>query len=338
MQTERREFLESKLTGSPQNTLDNAKELRALAKGIVYAEDFDRIKPGKVGLELEFIEIGRAHSNGTVQYKGMPRLPDTWELGYDTAQLNNLEFRRTNSITALEFNAEYLQDLSELGIYMGMYAQGISSLHLHLDKNRHPEGKWLGEILTTDYTKVGLREDTEHNTTEIRALLAPGAGYNLRVGSIANAIAMYIYASDSPLGCDNAEQQMKMTGQESLEDITSAHLAKYIASPTGRLAALKVIEDQTMFKALNPFALASGIRHEDRSQLVKAFQNIPLDEYHEDLVASLDRISISTNAMTATQVELIMSDNHGDGLELAIGASLRPFWRDKDLREVVRTR
>ncbi len=328
-QNERRESMRERLTGTPQNILDNSEELRKLARGIILAEDLDKIKPGKVGMEVEFAEVGRS-SEDAVQLEGMPLLPRGWKLKTDTIQLTNLEIVKETSEESLLYGSSYLQDLNELGLYMGQYAQGQSSLHLHFDSRVHRDGIYLGGILTSADYPLGVRQSYRHRTNEVRATLVPGAGYELRVGSIANVISMYNHTSSNVVTSEVNTDLLHLNGTESIEDIALATMARYTNEPTGRLAAIKTLEDPVLFKALNPFALAGSIEPQYRHAFAEKFSRTKLGWYQTDLGKILLEI---TNTVNPGEVEAKLQDIADIDTDYARSAytMLKPFWRDLDI-------
>jgi hypothetical protein len=247
-QMERRERLLSHLGGDAQQMVEMYPQLKDLVKGLVCSVDLKNPPAGRVGVEIEF-------GLGTTNILDEPSRFNIYD---DPTE--NREVSRDIDSTVLDEN--YLRDLGELAMYLKDGATHISSLHLHLDRDQHPYKPDIGALLGNE-TGSTVEESYDKNTWEVRGLLPPAHGNDLDPACIADIIQFYISASAESANPRGALRLPEGTDPK-LEQIIFAHICRFVSSPEGRMAALKVLEHPLVLRAVDPRVLIANFAEEDQ--------------------------------------------------------------------------
>jgi hypothetical protein len=261
-QAERRKKMLSLLNGDSRKMLEMYPYLKDLARGVVCSLDVKNPPMGKVGVEIEF---GLKTKNSSRNISGFNTYDD----------FSNREISR--NILSVDLNEQYLKDFTTLAMYFKDGATHISSLHLHLDRNMHPNKPSVGDMLG-NVVGLTVEKSFDKNTWEIRGLLPPAQGNELDPACIADIIQLYISASEEE---PKTQDVLKLSeGMEpELEQFIFAHICRFISSPEGRLAALKVIEHPLVLRGVDPSSLIDDFAQEDQDKVYNLFKRVLVGKY-----------------------------------------------------------
>lgn len=272
-QMERRKLMLSLLGGDAQQMAEMYPQLKDLVKGLVCSVDPKNPPTGRVGVEIEF-------GLGTTSSFDEPSRFNT----YDDPN-GNREVSRDLDSTGLDEN--YLRDLGELAMYLRDGATHISSLHLHLDRDQHPHKPDVGAFLG-NRTGWTVEKRGNKNTWEVRGLLPPAHGNDLDPACIADIIQFYISASAESANPRGAIRLPESTDPE-LEQIIFAHICRFVSSPEGRMAALKVLEHPLVLRAVDPKVLIESFAEEDHEIVYQVLKRGPVGKYAEHSLKMIGR-------------------------------------------------
>ena len=280
-QADRREKLLSLLSADPQTLFNNFQELQKLARGLVCSVNPINPPTGKIGIEIEYGQGGEEIE--------LPR----FDIGSDG---DNLEIKR--SFRNIDFNQEYLRDLSILGRYLQEKASHISSFHLHLDRNDFPEVPGLGNLLgNLDGLEI---EENDVGTWEVRGLVAPSLGNKLDPACIADIIQLYT-AAGTPLKLkEHPLLSVSDDSKLSVDQIIFGHICMNLDYPEGRLAALKALEHPLALKAVDPQSLIDNFNREYVESVFNLLSRDLMGRYaHKRLVGAAKIYGFSTKHFEA---------------------------------------
>ncbi len=292
-QMEKREMMLNALIGDAEELAERYAELSEQAKGLVCSVDVQTPHEGKIGVEIEFGNEPRLALMGK---------PLRFELYRD---MGNMEVAR--SIDFINLDSTYLADLSELAAYLKDGATHISSLHIHLDRDVHKHEPIIGQLLANTWGSAIYRSH-DKNTWEIRGLLPPSKGKELNPADIADIVQLYIVASTvDPYDTDNLPPPVKLPKgiEPTFEQLTFTHICRYISSPEGRLAALKVLEHPLVLRGISPQSLIESFHRQSQYAVYKTLDRTLLGNYAEN---ELDMISIFYNFRRVSKGEKLSED------------------------------
>lgn len=261
-QLERREKILSLLSGDAEKMTEMYPYLKDLARGLVCSVDLKNPPSGRVGVEIEF-GLGRTAALGSPSGFRTYRDVGNWEI---SRNLGNTKLDET-----------YLRDLGILAMYLRDGATHISSLHLHLDRDQHPHEPNMGFLLGNVMSST-VRKSHDKNTWEVRGLLPPAQGNELDPACIADIIQLYINASAEsldPKGTIRLPEGM----DPALEQIIFAHICRFVSTPEGRLAALKVLEHPLVLRGVDPKVLMEDFVEEDQKKVYQALKSGLVGKY-----------------------------------------------------------
>lgn len=243
-----REELLSFLSLPPQSLFGNFTDLRALSKDLLLASS--PLQEGKIGIEVEFKGKGKLTAD-----------PLGWTTGEDGACY---EVRRDKD--QLEYGHTYQQSLHNLYRFLRDNAlhstNGLStSLHIHLDRQRHTYPPILGELLLgrTEWEEPIRNNDL--GTHEVRGLIPPSFGAAIPPAPLANVIALLIEGSRK---VGSSGPLLELGGMKvSEEQILWGHLCRVLEAPEARLAALKVLSTTPSLSLYNPSVVMGSYKPGD---------------------------------------------------------------------------
>lgn len=131
------------------------------------------------------------------------------------------------------------------------------SLHIHLDRQLHPHGPYLGRLyeLGKSHGKHNVHEN-DIGTWEIRGNAIPRAGDVLQPARIEDLIEMYLQATKIET-IKSTSSKIKPNGSTiSYSKLIFGHIASYLPTAEGRLALLMSLHDPRTLRAVNPMAFA----------------------------------------------------------------------------------
>jgi hypothetical protein len=266
-QEEKRENILELLSGDPNKMIEMYPHLRDLAKGLVCSMNVKNPLRGKVGVEIEFGGLEITDSLGKPPRFDFYQDPD-----------GNEEVSR--SFEFIELDARYLSDLEKLATFLRDGATHISSLHLHLDRDRHPVSPEMGSLLG-NMEDLTILQGRLKNTWEVRGMVSPSRGKELDSACVADIIQLCIVASTEYLNPEGTIQLPEETAP-TVEQIIFAHICRFVSSPEGRLAALKILEHPLALRAVNPETLLRNFTREDQARVYPVLKSGLFGKYAEN--------------------------------------------------------
>ncbi len=268
---------------SNQECFDQARSLLRKARSLVYSGDPTAIDPGKVGMEIEYKGYG-------LELRGNPRgLSEMWTLGTDIYQ----ELRRTD--VSLDHKT-YPASLSENHRWLQGMAKNVLALHFHLDQGIHPNPPDMGGLYGYfDPSRSWLQDNTDLNTWEMRNANIWEKEVPLHPGRVEDMVRLYIRLA--------AQQNTKQFDElitippdreiKSWQEMVFGHISTYTKDPEARLAALMVLQDHSLLRAVQPIAFINSYTAEAVHDLMQQDNAADLFPGREQKI-SINKITQST--------------------------------------------
>lgn len=291
IQNERRNALLNKLDASPEELVRRFPELLKESRKLVYSGDLLSVTPGKIGIEIEFNDGSKKDESEVLHkaYRNGTRVDKGWSLGVDY----ELEMRKQDA--ALEHNTQYVDDLIDVGKWLQDYSVHLNSIHLHLDRKRHPNRPTLGEVFGQH--NDAIRENIQHKTWELRGLNVPKGTNTLHPGRIEDMINFYIGACSEPSMRDGARIVLYESTDYTLERITFGHMSSYAKDAQTRLASLMTLHDSMAFRNVNPLAFIHTYAPESIDILTKALDSKVPTDFDKDMLHALRKMAVEPNTI-----------------------------------------
>lgn len=254
-QADRREKLLELLKAPTQNLFDNYEDLVKLRQGLVYSGDPKEPETGKIGIEVEYWCDTPA-----------TKVPKGWESGIDLG--GNFEMRKSDD--ALAHGNNYRGSMYDMAHWFGDNAVSISSLHIHLDKQTHPNESEIKKTLND----ADLFRTNPLDTWEVRGLFPPvtGNGNTVSPAVVEDAINLLIYQTKQPqkegAKIQIADDREDKTG---VDKILWGHMCQRCDDPEVRLATLMSLRYDFLLRKANLQRVAASYTTESVLSIADSF-------------------------------------------------------------------
>lgn len=270
----RRKKMLALLKGDKQELFNKFGELMKQSGYIVYSGDPLHPFKGKLGMEME-CQLGdfddsdddQAANNkkrGIVDKSLREALKG--DIGYcwrmESDGLHGTEIKK-NGHSGLRPSRKYSNALYSLYQWTRSHTSFLKSLHLHLDRQIHPNRPALGNLYfnfsdsfrdSAGNGNDGIIEN-DLGTWEIRSINIPRSDGNLHPARIEDLMRMYASAAKAKNeAIESPPIALKEGKPVVLEQLIWGHIISYIKDPEGRLACLMALKDKMALRSVNPLA------------------------------------------------------------------------------------